>query len=107
MLKHISLTNCQVPLNINDSTDGNSISKSINSKLNTLKESLIILLIFLVGKPINRMAASSSRTSLKTTLEMAIHELCTAQERTAEVHSIIYEDIHPRINQALAGLDED
>jgi len=39
-------------------------------------------------------------------LKMAIHELCTTQERIAEIHSIIYEDIHPRINQALAGLDE-
>jgi len=37
---------------------------------------------------------------------MAVHELCTAQERLAEIHCIIYEDIHPRINQALAGLDE-
>jgi len=37
---------------------------------------------------------------------MEVHELCTAQERLAEIHSIIYEDIHPRINQALAGLDE-
>ena len=39
-------------------------------------------------------------------LEMAVHELCTAQERLAEIHSIIYEEIHPCINQALAGLDE-
>jgi len=37
---------------------------------------------------------------------MAVHELCTAQERLAGIHSIIYEDIHPCINQALAGLDE-
>jgi len=39
-------------------------------------------------------------------LEMAIYELCTAQEKIAEIHSMIYEDIHPRINQALAGLDD-
>jgi len=52
------------------------------------------------------MAASSSQTSLKTILEMAVHELCTTQERLAEIHSVIYEEIHPRINQALAGLDE-
>jgi len=37
---------------------------------------------------------------------MAVHELCIAQERLAEIHSIIYEEIHPRINQALAGLDD-
>jgi len=28
------------------------------------------------------------------------------QEKIAEIHSAIYEEIHPRINQALAGLDE-
>jgi len=106
MLKHISLTNCQVPLSINAGTDGNSISKNINLKLSILKESIIILLIFLAGKPMNEMAASSSQTSLKTMLEMAIYELCTAQEKIAEIHSMIYEDIHPRINQALAGLDD-
>ena len=37
---------------------------------------------------------------------MVVHELCTAQEQLAEIHSMIYEEIHPRINQALAGLDE-
>jgi len=37
---------------------------------------------------------------------MAIHELFIAQEKIAEIHSMIYEEIHPRINQALAGLDE-
>jgi len=35
-----------------------------------------------------------------------IHELCIAQEKIAEIHSVIYEKIHPRINQCLAGLDE-
>ena len=39
-------------------------------------------------------------------IEMAIHELCIAQEKIAEVHSTIYEEIHPRINQALARLDD-
>ena len=39
-------------------------------------------------------------------IEMAIHELCITQERIAEIHSMIYEEIHPRINQPLAGLDE-
>ena len=37
---------------------------------------------------------------------MVIHELCIAQEKIAEIHSIIYEKIHPWINQALAGLDD-
>ena len=35
-----------------------------------------------------------------------IHELCSAQEKIAEIHSTIYKEIHPRINQALTGLDE-
>ena len=39
-------------------------------------------------------------------IEMIIHELCSAQEKIAEIHSTIYEEIHPRLNQALAGLDE-
>jgi len=64
------------------------------------------LLIFLAGKPTARMTATSSQTDLKTMLEMAIHELCIAQEKIAEIHSAIYEEIHPRIDQALAGLDE-
>jgi len=37
---------------------------------------------------------------------MAIHELCIAREKIAEIHSTIYKEIHPQINQALAGLDE-
>jgi len=52
------------------------------------------------------MTATSSQTDLKTMLEMAIHELCIAQEKIAEIHSTIYEEIHPRIDQAFAGLDE-
>jgi len=39
-------------------------------------------------------------------IEMAIHELCMAQEKIAEIHSAIYDEIYPRINQALAGPDE-
>ena len=39
-------------------------------------------------------------------IKMGIHELCIAQEKIAEIHSMIYEEIHPRINQALARLDE-
>ena len=53
------------------------------------------------------MTAIASQTDLKTMIEMVIHELCIAQEKiAAEIHSTIYEEIHPRINQALAGLDE-
>jgi len=64
------------------------------------------LLIFLAGKPINKMAASSSQTNMKTMIEITIHELCNTQEKLADIHSMIYEEIHPRINQALAGLDD-
>jgi len=39
-------------------------------------------------------------------IEMAIQELCIAQEKIAEIHGTIYEEIHPRINQVLAELDE-
>jgi len=43
---------------------------------------------------------------MKTMIEMTIHELCIAQEKLVDIHSMIYEEIHPRINQALAGLDD-
>jgi len=52
------------------------------------------------------MTVTSSQTDLKTILKVAIHELCIAQEKITEIHSAIYEEIHPRINHALAGLDE-
>jgi len=39
-------------------------------------------------------------------IKMGIHELCIAQEKIAEIHSMIYEEIHPHINQALTGLNE-
>ena len=39
-------------------------------------------------------------------IEMVIRELCIAQEKIAEIHSTNYEEIHPQINQALAGLDD-
>jgi len=39
-------------------------------------------------------------------IEMVVHELYIAQEKIAQIHSTIYEEIHPRINQALAGLDD-
>jgi len=65
-----------------------------------------MLLIFLAGKPTAKMTATSSQTDLKTMIEMAIHELCIAQEKIAKIHSAIYEEIHPHINQALAELDE-
>jgi len=62
--------------------------------------------MFLVGKPINKMVASPSQTNMETMIEMTIHELCIAQEKLADIHNMIYEEIHPRINQALAGLDD-
>jgi len=43
---------------------------------------------------------------MKTMIEMTIHELCIAQEKLADIHIMIYEEIHSRINQALAGLDD-
>jgi len=43
---------------------------------------------------------------MKTTIEMTIHELCIAQEKLPDIHNMIYEEIHPRINQAFAGLDD-
>ena len=70
-----------VPQSINGDIGGNSTSRNISLILTILKEKIIILLIFLVGKPI-------------------------AQGKIAEIHSVIYEEIHPRINQSLAGLDE-
>jgi len=39
-------------------------------------------------------------------IEMTIHEVCIAQEKLADIYSLIYEEIHPCINQALAGLDD-
>jgi len=52
------------------------------------------------------MATSSSQTNMKTMFEMTIHELCIAQEKLADIHSMIHEEIHHRINQALAGLND-
>jgi len=69
-----------------------------------LRVKIIILLIFLAGKPTNKMASTSNQTNLKAMIEMVIHELCIAQEKIAEIHSTIYEEIHPRINQALQAL---
>ena len=37
---------------------------------------------------------------------MAIHELCTAQERMIELQKALYEDIQPRIANALSSLDD-
>ena len=42
--------------------------------------------------------------NMKTMIEMTIHELYIAQEKLVDIHSMIYEEIHPRIN--LAGLDD-
>jgi len=52
------------------------------------------------------MASTSNQTDLKAMIEMIVHELCSVQEKIAEIHNTIYEEIHPRINQALTGLDE-
>ena len=51
------------------------------------------------------------RTDVKVLREMAIHELCIAQERVTEIHHEIQEEIHPRILNArilnaLSSLDE-
>ena len=46
------------------------------------------------------------RTDVKVLLEMAIHELCIAQERVTKIHHEIQEEIHPRILNALSSLDE-
>ena len=43
---------------------------------------------------------------IKVLLEMAIHELCIAQERVTTIHQEIQQEIHPRIVQALSSLDE-
>jgi hypothetical protein len=42
----------------------------------------------------------------KLLLEMAIHELCIAQEKITDVYRVIHAEIHPRITQALSNLDE-
>ena len=40
----------------------------------------------------------------KTLLEMATHELCIAKEKVVEIHSLIYMETHPHINQAWLAL---
>jgi len=69
-------------------------TRNISLILNISKEKIIIL----AGKPTAKMTATSSQTDLKTMIEMAIRELCIAQEKINEIHSAIYEEIHPRIN---------
>ena len=72
--------------------------KKIRAKLGTPR--------LVLGKPTAKMTATSSHTDLKSIIEMAIHELCIAQEKIAEILNTIDQEIHPRINQALAELDE-
>ena len=43
---------------------------------------------------------------IKVLLEMAMHELCIAQERVTMIHQEIQQEIHSRIVQALSSLDE-
>ena len=50
------------------------ILKKIRAKLGTSK--------LVSGKPTAKMTATSSHTDLQTMIEMAIHELCIAQEKS-------------------------
>ena len=63
------------------------------------------MLIFLAEKEMELTEPEASK-DIKVLLEMAIHELCIAQERVTEVHKTIHKEIHHRIMQALSSLDE-
>jgi len=62
------------------------------------------LLTFLAGKQMGEEV--NPTTDIKVLLEIAIHELCIAQERVTKIHHEIQEEVHPRILQALSSLDE-
>ena len=66
------------------------------------------MLIFLAEKQITEMEeeAPQATKNIKVLLEMAIQELCIAQERMVELQKALFEDIQPRIANALSGLDD-
>jgi len=51
-------------------------------------------------------AEESPAMDIKVLLEMAIHELCIAQDKITDIHHEIQHEIHPRIIHALSSLDE-